>query len=156
LKGPTDPATVKGPQWAVTKVRVRQDGRNYQDPDPRAGFSVCELDWEGYPMVGVRWDGRGEYLDANGNRRFDPGYPSSRGWPVWCNLPFALGKVLLAEVDRLAALDQAKAEGRTVTVQPISDEKLLTAETLRNIFYDIDRRLGEIDRHLGINTTFNG
>ena len=63
-----DPRTVNGPKSHVSNVRVIYDGGAND-------CAVAQLDWDGEPGVGLRW---------NGTSTDQPlGSPQSRGHPFW-------------------------------------------------------------------------
>jgi hypothetical protein len=83
-----DPTTVHGPKKRVSNVHVVYDG----GPD---GCAVAELDWDGEPGVGIRW---------NGNPEESPlGTPESRGNPLWFRVPPAFEDLVLERARALAA-----------------------------------------------------
>jgi hypothetical protein len=82
-----DPRRVQSPKAWVGKdsVNVIYDGGEWQRNDPWAGWSVAELEWDGSPAVGIRWNG-----DDN-----SVGNPQSRGVPTWFILPDPIAPLVL-------------------------------------------------------------
>lgn len=85
-----NPQMVISPKASVEEgsVKVVYDGKEWQQGDPWAGWSVAELVWAGSPAVGIRWNGDGSGV----------GNPQSRGVPTWFILPDALAPVVLKHV----------------------------------------------------------
>jgi hypothetical protein len=79
-----DPRTVRGPKKHVSNVRVIYDGGE-------EGCAVAELEWDGEPSVGIRWNGMQPL-----------GHPQSRGNPVWFRVPPEFAEVVLARARELA------------------------------------------------------
>ena len=55
-----------------------------------AGWSLARMLWDGYPAVGVRWNGSSDWV----------GTPQSRGLPTWFILPDPLAQLALDRVDK--------------------------------------------------------
>jgi hypothetical protein len=85
-----NPQMVISPKASVEEgsVKVVYDGKEWQQDDPWAGWSVAELVWDGAPAVGIRWNGDGRGV----------GNPQSRGVPTWFILPDELAPVVLKHV----------------------------------------------------------
>jgi hypothetical protein len=83
-----DPKTVVSPKGSVKNLHIVWDGGAF-DPAKSdwSGWSLALLVWDGYPAVGVRWNG-----DPNGP---GVGNPQSRGLPTWFILPKPLGEVVI-------------------------------------------------------------
>lgn len=79
------PDHVQGPRKSVSNVRVIYDGGE----DDAA---IAQLDWNGEPGVGMRW---------NGNDERPLGNPQSRGHPVWWLVPPEFQEAILARVNEL-------------------------------------------------------
>jgi hypothetical protein len=69
-----DPNLVLSPKGRVENLRVIHDGKD-------GSFSVAEMDWDGNPAVGVRWNG------GNEGKFTGLGNPQSRGIATWFILP---------------------------------------------------------------------
>ena len=82
-----DPNRVQSPKASVGKdsVKVVHNGGESQKDDPWSGWSVAELEWDGHPSVGIRWNGNGNNV----------GNPQSRGVPTWFILPEIVASVVL-------------------------------------------------------------
>ncbi len=82
-----DPRMVSSPKVSITpgSVRVMHDGGEWQKGDPWTGWSVAQMEWDGSPAVGMRWNG-----DASG-----VGNPQSRGVPTWFILPDPMAQLVL-------------------------------------------------------------
>lgn len=77
-----DPRTVQGPKKRVSNVHVVYDGG-------LNGCAVAQMDWDGEPSVGIRW---------NGNSEEQPlGNPQSRGNPVWFLVPHEFRELVLEQ-----------------------------------------------------------
>jgi hypothetical protein len=87
VKSYCDPKTVQGPKSHVSNVRVIYDG----DAD---NGSVAQLDWDGEPGVGIRWNGNSEQQPL--------GNPQSRGNPVWFLVPPGFEELVLERARELA------------------------------------------------------
>lgn len=83
---PVDPATVLSPKASVSNVHVVHDGGTWRDGDELSGWSCATLHWDGYPAVGLRW---------NGGEGQPVGMPQSRGIPIWFIVPSPLGEIVL-------------------------------------------------------------
>jgi len=94
-----DPRAVQGPKNRVSGVRVVYDG------GPGNG-AVAQLDWDGEPAVGLRW---------NGNLDDQPlGQPQSRGNPVWLRVPPELEEAVLERARQLAPESEQAAAYRAM------------------------------------------
>jgi hypothetical protein len=85
--GYRDPKTVQGPKKHVSNVRVIYDGGEGRS-------SVAELEVDGEPSVGIRWNGSDEAGPL--------GHPQSRGNPVWFLVPPEFSEVVKARARELA------------------------------------------------------
>jgi hypothetical protein len=94
-----DPKTVDGPKKLVSNVHVIYDGGAEQS-------SVAELDWEGEPAVGIRW---------NGDRDQPLGSPQSRGHPFWFLVPKEFEDVVLRRARELAPETELDAAYREMS-----------------------------------------
>lgn len=86
-----DPRTVQGPKSHVSNVRVVYDGGE-------SGSSVAELEWDGKPSIGIRWNG----WNGGNNERQPLGNPQSRGHPTWFHVPEEFADAVLARARELA------------------------------------------------------
>ena len=82
-----DPRTVQGPKKSVSNVRVVYDGGANR-------CAVAQLDWEGKPGVGIRWNGSSDEQPL--------GNPQSHGNPVWFLVPEEFQDAVLARAQELA------------------------------------------------------
>lgn len=82
-----DPRQVDSPKRYVSNVRVVYDGG-------ADDCAVAELDWDGQPGIGIRW---------NGNSETQPlGNPQSRGYAQWYLVPQPFQDVVLERARELA------------------------------------------------------
>lgn len=84
------PSLVISPKASISKdsVTVVYDGGEVSPGDPWTGWSVAEMEWDGNPAVGMRWNGGGTSI----------GNPQSRGVPTWFILPDPIAEVVLKAV----------------------------------------------------------
>ena len=82
-----DPTIVQGPKRHVDNVRVIYDGGEWQS-------AVAELEWDGKPSVGIRWNGSSEGQPL--------GHPQSRGYPIWFQVPPEFADAVLTRARELA------------------------------------------------------
>src|SRR2546421_4161058 len=86
----TIPATsVTAPQDCVSIIRVLYDGQDGSAPGS-SPISVAQLEWEGRPCIGIRWNvAQREWDDPDkkSGKKACVGMPSSRGHAVWFILP---------------------------------------------------------------------
>jgi len=68
-----DPKNVLSPKGRVKSVEVIYDA----GPVP-GSWSVAQIEWDGHPAVGIRW---------NGDEESSKGMPQARGNPAWFILP---------------------------------------------------------------------
>jgi hypothetical protein len=93
-----DPKTVLSPKDRVKSVEVVYD----KGPVDQS-WSVAQIEWDGSPAIGIRWNG------DSGNSK---GTPQSRGNPAWFIVPSELADVLLnAARERSRAKQNNLAEG---------------------------------------------
>jgi hypothetical protein len=89
-----DPNKVLSPQRSVSNLRVIWNGGQWDKANPAwSGWSLSELDWDGNPAVGCRWNGADDEERGVGN-------PQSRGLPTWFILPGGIADVALQAVIR--------------------------------------------------------
>ena len=88
-----DPKTVLSPKGRVKSLEVVYDA----GPVP-GSWSVAEIEWDGSPIVGIRWNG-----DENSNK----GLPQARGNPAWFILPEDIADAVL---EKAQALKRKEAE----------------------------------------------
>jgi hypothetical protein len=93
-----DPKTVLSPKDRVKSVEV------IYDKGPVDGsWSVAQIEWDGSPAVGIRWNG------DSGNSK---GTPQSRGNPAWFIVPDELEEAVLeAAKKKERGMQAALAEG---------------------------------------------
>lgn len=84
--GYVDPRTVQGSK-RVSHVRVVYDGGEW-------GGSVAELEWDGKPAVGIRWNGSFDEKPL--------GNPQAYGNPTWFLVPEEFADAVLARARELA------------------------------------------------------
>ncbi|RYU62045.1 hypothetical protein EWI61_04510 [Methylolobus aquaticus] len=82
----SDPKNVRGPKKHVSNVRVIYDGGEGR-------CAVAELEWDGEPSVGIRWNGSDDDQPL--------GHPQSRGNPIWFQLPEEFSEVVRAKAREL-------------------------------------------------------
>lgn len=78
-----NPHQVTSPRDFVEVIEIIHDGGE-------AGASIARINWEGSPVIGVRWNvARRERDDETkkSEERECVGMPSSQGHPVWFVLP---------------------------------------------------------------------
>lgn len=90
-----DPNQVQSPKASVGKnsVKVIHNGGEWNKDDSWSGWSVAELEWEGSPSVGCRWNGNGNNV----------GNPQSRGVPTWFILPDPVASEVLKHMQERKA-----------------------------------------------------
>lgn len=87
MKTYLDPRQVDSPKRSVCNVRVVYDGG-------ADDCAVAELDWDGQPGVGIRW---------NGNAETHPlGSPQGRGYAQWFLVPGPFQDAVLQRARELA------------------------------------------------------
>lgn len=79
----TDPRTVLSPKGSVKNLRVLHDGGE-------SSWSLAEMEWDGTPVLGMRWNG------GSNNGAPSIGNPQSRGVPTWFILPEEWGDAIKA------------------------------------------------------------
>lgn len=62
------------------------------------GYSVAVLRKQGEEYLGFRWNGEGS----------GKGYPTARGYPVWCALPREIGILLSAHYKAIQVAAQSR------------------------------------------------
>lgn len=82
-----EPATVTSPKNSVKNVRILCN-------TGAGGFAVAELEWDGAPALGIRWNGEPQSEGV--------GTPQSRGNPTWFILPNELRNEIEQTVRSLA------------------------------------------------------
>jgi hypothetical protein len=82
-----DPKTVLSPKARVKSLEVVYDA----GPVP-GSWSVAKIEWDGSPIVGIRWNG-----DENSTK----GLPQARGNPAWFILPQAIAHAVLEKAREL-------------------------------------------------------
>jgi hypothetical protein len=119
-----DPKTVLSPKDRVKSVEV------IYDKGPVDGsWSVAQIEWDGLPAVGIRWNG------DSGNSK---GTPQSRGNPAWFIVPEELADALLhAAQERSRAKQNDLAEGYRQMASDRSHETE-AAEWTEALIGDID------------------
>jgi hypothetical protein len=88
-----DPKTVLSPKDRVKSVQVVYDA----GPVPRS-WSVAQIECDGPPIVGIRW---------NGDQTSTKGLPQARGNPAWFFLPEDIADAVL---EKAKALKRKEAE----------------------------------------------
>jgi hypothetical protein len=119
-----DPKTVLSPKDRVKSVEVIYD----KGPVDHS-WSVAQIEWEGSPVVGIRW---------NGDSRSHKGLPQARGNPAWFIVPNELADAVLnAAHERSRAKQNDLAEGYR---QMASDRarEIEAAEWTEALIGDID------------------
>ncbi|MEI7638242.1 MAG: hypothetical protein WCJ37_13120 [Syntrophus sp. (in: bacteria)] len=76
------PDMVLSPKKLVSNIRVLFDSGE-------EGWSAVELEWDGEPAIGLRWNG-----GSNADRPL--GNPQSRGVPTWFIVPDEIAKFVKA------------------------------------------------------------
>jgi hypothetical protein len=105
-KTPPVPAhTVISPLRSLENLCVIHDGGAGNAADPLSGWSCAMFDWEGDPVIGLRWNG------GEGQPR---GMPQSRGIPVWFIIPAPL-----AEMVRQLVVQLTGPGGSTALTRPL-------------------------------------
>lgn len=103
-----DPRTVNGPKSHVSNVRVIYDGGAND-------CSVAQLDWDGEPGVGLRW---------NGTSTDQPlGSPQSRGHPFWFLVPEGFTDVVLQRARELAPESDLDAAYREMASDVVREQQ---------------------------------
>jgi hypothetical protein len=95
-----NPQQVTSPRDFVEVIEIINDGGE-------EGASIARINWEGSPVIGVRWNvARREWDDETKQReeRECVGMPSSRGNPVWFVLP---DELLNKESEAWRAIERA-------------------------------------------------
>lgn len=93
-----DPKTVLSPKDRVKSVEVI-----YDEGPVDGSWSVAQIEWEGSPVIGIRW---------NGDSRSHKGLPQARGNPAWFIVPNELADAVLnAAQERNRAKQNNLAEG---------------------------------------------
>jgi hypothetical protein len=93
-----DPKTVLSPKNRVKSVQVVFD----KGP-AESSWSVAQIEWDGLPAVGIRWNGDSDSLK---------GLPQARGNPAWFVVPDELADAVLKAAKELGRNGQEKlAEG---------------------------------------------
>ena len=102
-----DPRRVDSPKRSVSNVRVVYDGG-------ADDCAVAELDWDGEPGIGIRW---------NGNSETQPlGNPQSRGHAQWYLVPAAFQDVVLQRARELAPESDLDAAYREMAADAEREE----------------------------------
>lgn len=84
------PETVVSPKAAVANLNVLHNN---------GGWSVAELNWEGEPALGLRWNGS--------DKESGCGTPQSRGIPTWFIVPDELVDAIKAALPEKTDLEYA-------------------------------------------------
>jgi hypothetical protein len=93
-----DPKTVLSPKDRVKSVEVVFDKGPVED-----SWSVAQIEWDGSPVVGIRWNG-----DSNSHK----GLPQARGNPAWFIVPGELADAVLKAAKESGRIGQERlAEG---------------------------------------------
>lgn len=82
-----DPKTVLSPKGRVKSLEVIYDAGPVSD-----SWSVAKIEWDGSPIVGIRWNG-----DENSTK----GLPQARGNPAWFILPKDIAHAVLEKAKEL-------------------------------------------------------
>jgi len=97
----SQPSGVISPMDCVSNVKVLFDGGI-------DSFSIAEMEWEGTPVHGIRWNvARREWDDADKVNGIKTclGMPTSRGYSVWFVLPDVfipyINQIIADEKERL-------------------------------------------------------
>lgn len=99
--GYVDPDKVNSPKGSVRNLEVVF---NSHASGMEADWAVAELEWDGKPVVGIRWNGD-EGEPGIGN-------PQSRGHPTWFIVPPELAGVVLEKAKSLSKAGRNRiAEG---------------------------------------------
>jgi hypothetical protein len=77
-----DPKTVLSPKGRVKSVEVIYD----KGPVDKS-WSVAQIEWDGSPVIGIRW---------NGDSQSHKGLPQARGNPAWFIVPNELADAVLS------------------------------------------------------------
>lgn len=85
----TDPAVVLSPKRRMKNLNVKHDGGEGE-------WALAEMEWDGKPAVGIRWNGSTEDPKTS-----DKGNPQSSGHPTWFILPDEIAWETLALVLKL-------------------------------------------------------
>jgi len=88
-----DPKTVLSPKDRVKSVEVI-----YDKGPVDFSWSVARIEWDGSPIVGIRW---------NGDQTSNKGLPQARGNPAWFILPEDIADAVL---EKAQALKRKEAE----------------------------------------------
>lgn len=93
-----DPKTVLSPKDRVKSVEVVFDKGPVE-----YSWSVAQIEWDGSPVVGIRW---------NGDAKSHKGLPQARGNPAWFIVPRELADAVLKAAKESGRIGQEKlAEG---------------------------------------------
>jgi hypothetical protein len=84
-----DPTTVHGPRDRVSNLHIVYDGG-------AGDFAVAQLDWDGEPVIGIRW---------NGDLEKPLGTPRSFGHPYWLITPHWLSDAVLRRAREVVTAD---------------------------------------------------
>ncbi len=82
-----EPDMVLSPKARVNNIRVLFDGGENE-------WSAVELEWDGEPAIGLRWNGGTNSQSPNGN-------PQSRGVPTWFIVPDEIAGAVKNEASKL-------------------------------------------------------
>ena len=105
-----DPKTVLSPKDRVKSVEVIYD----KGPVDQS-WSVAQIEWDGSPAVGIRWNG------DSGNSK---GTPQSRGNPAWFIVPEELEE---------AILEAAKKKDRETQTALVEGYRQMASDRAREI-----------------------
>jgi hypothetical protein len=78
-----DPTKVLSPKGSIKNLTVIRDGGEN-------GWSLAEMEWDGSPVLAMRWNG------GSNNGFPSIGNPQSRGIPTWFVLPEEVGDAMKA------------------------------------------------------------
>jgi hypothetical protein len=119
-----DPKTVLSPKDRVKSVEVIFDKGPVE-----YSWSVAQIEWDGAPVVGIRWNG-----DSNSHK----GLPQARGNPAWFIVPRELAD---------AVLKAAKESGRIGQEMLAEGYRQMAADRTREMEAEVwtEALVGDID-----------